>query len=172
MHRYSLAARDVADNALSANRIAAARAIDQHVALAFDHDGVVIAKDAPHDAGDCAGLVRMSLRLQCRPPSKASRPPAARAPAPAAPNIFHSRCRTSGRRPCPVHIRGRTFSNSSSLISLNAMRYLRASFSISLRPISMERSRWCTLSQCLILLRERDDLTSRASRGWACGRPG
>jgi hypothetical protein len=39
------------------------------------------------------------------------------------------------------------------------MRYLRASFSISFFPISMARSRWWTLSQCLILLRARDDLT-------------
>src|ERR1039457_2555507 len=37
VHRDSLAAGDVADNALPANRIAAARAVDQHISLAFDH---------------------------------------------------------------------------------------------------------------------------------------
>src|SRR5512135_3401886 len=41
-------------------------------------------------------------------------------------------------------------------MSLSATRYLRASFSISLRPISSARSRWWMLSQCLILLRARE----------------
>src|SRR6267154_198476 len=59
--RDSFSTRDIADNALSANRIATARAVDQHIALAFDHDGVVIAKDAPDHAGDSAGLVGESL---------------------------------------------------------------------------------------------------------------
>src|SRR6266851_686270 len=53
----SLATRNVADDALSTNGIATAGAVDQHIALTLDHDGVVVAKDAAHNAGDGAGLV-------------------------------------------------------------------------------------------------------------------
>ena len=40
VHGDAFAARDVADDGLAANGIATARAVDQQVAVAFDHDGV------------------------------------------------------------------------------------------------------------------------------------
>src|SRR5579863_6423536 len=56
VHRHALAARDVPDNSFAANRIAAAGAVDHHVSLAAHGDGVVIAEDAAHHAGNSAGL--------------------------------------------------------------------------------------------------------------------
>src|SRR5580693_8182643 len=56
VHSHALASGDVADNAFSANRITTLRAINQHVALPANGDGVVVAEDAAHDAGDCARL--------------------------------------------------------------------------------------------------------------------
>src|ERR1700689_3211325 len=61
VHRHALATSDVAHDALSPNRIATARAVDQHVTLALDHDGVVIANHALPHARDSARLVRESL---------------------------------------------------------------------------------------------------------------
>src|SRR5947209_585797 len=46
VHCNSLATSDVANDGFSSNRIATTRTVDQHVALALDHDGIVIAKDA------------------------------------------------------------------------------------------------------------------------------
>src|SRR5579859_591102 len=53
---HAFAARDVADDALAADGIAAAGAVDHHVSLAADGDAVVVAEDAAHHAGDGAGL--------------------------------------------------------------------------------------------------------------------
>src|ERR1700722_4368154 len=63
MHRHSFAARDVADNAFSADGITTAGAVDQHIALALDHDRVVVTKDPAHHAGDGSGLRTQSLGL-------------------------------------------------------------------------------------------------------------
>ena len=78
MHGDAFAARDVADNAFAANRIATARAVDQHVALPADRDGVVIAEDAAHHAGDAARLRgqtldSMSPAMECVAPAGSKR---------------------------------------------------------------------------------------------------
>src|SRR5258708_9785763 len=63
VHRDSFAASDVADDAFSADGITTAGAVDQHIALAFDHDGVVVAKDAANYVRNGAGLIGESLGL-------------------------------------------------------------------------------------------------------------
>src|SRR5579871_824644 len=52
----TFAAGDVADDGFAANGIAAAGAVDEHVALTFYGNGVVVAEDAAHDVGEGAGL--------------------------------------------------------------------------------------------------------------------
>src|SRR5258708_5486529 len=52
MHGHAFAPRDVADNTFATNGIATSGPVDEHVALAFDRDGVVIAEDAANDAGN------------------------------------------------------------------------------------------------------------------------
>src|SRR5271166_2227713 len=59
--RDSLAAGDVSDDAFAADGVTTAGAIDEHIALAFDHDGIVIAKYAADDAGNSTGLVGKAL---------------------------------------------------------------------------------------------------------------
>ena len=52
MHRDALSPGDVANDAFAADGVTTAGAVDQHIALAFDHDGVVVAKNAADDTGD------------------------------------------------------------------------------------------------------------------------
>ena len=49
MHSHAFAARDISDDAFAADRIAAARAVDEHVSLAADCDGVVISEHPAHN---------------------------------------------------------------------------------------------------------------------------
>ena len=58
MDGNSFAARDVADDAFATDGVTTARAVDQHIALAFDGDGVLLAaEDTAHHAGDGSGFV-------------------------------------------------------------------------------------------------------------------
>src|ERR1700728_443627 len=61
MYGNAFAARDVADNSFATDRVATARAVDQHIALAADGDGIVIPEDAAHHAGDAPGLRSQTL---------------------------------------------------------------------------------------------------------------
>src|SRR5579871_5730120 len=56
VHRDAFAARDIANDAFTADRIATAGAVNHHVSLTADGDGIVIAEDAAHDAGNGAGM--------------------------------------------------------------------------------------------------------------------
>src|SRR5579863_1891310 len=49
MHGDAFAARDVSHDALTANGITTAGAVDEHVSLATDRDGVVVSEDAADD---------------------------------------------------------------------------------------------------------------------------
>src|SRR5580692_7840296 len=63
VHSHALASGDVADNAFSANRITTLRAVDQHVALPTNCDGVVVTEHSAHYAGNGARLRSQTLRL-------------------------------------------------------------------------------------------------------------
>src|SRR5579863_857263 len=53
MDSHAFAARDVTNDAFAADGVTTARAVDQHVALALDGDGVVVAaEDTAHYAGN------------------------------------------------------------------------------------------------------------------------
>ena len=78
---------------------------------------------------------------------------------------------TAARRSLPVATpySPAIFPYCSSEMSFIETRYLRASRSSNLRPISIACSRWCTASQCLILLRARELFVNVSqSREGAC----
>ncbi len=60
MHRHAFTARHVADHCLATNRIAAASAIDQQIAVPLNADGVAViaAKYAAHHAANTGLLIR------------------------------------------------------------------------------------------------------------------
>jgi len=62
VHRHAFAARDVADDLLAANRIAAARAVDQHIVDASHGDPVAPESDrALHHRGHAGGAGLLQL---------------------------------------------------------------------------------------------------------------
>ena len=151
--RHALAARDVADDLLAADRIAAARA---------EHHQVVDARDL--DLLFAAAEARAARRRRPALPaaSRAGDPPAPASPGPASARPCRSRSpRTARRASCAPILGQRLREAPRPRAASSALRSKRrASFSNSLRPSSMLRAPsprvWM---KCLILLRARDVTT-------------
>src|SRR5215469_4992038 len=63
MHRDALAACDVSDDVFPAYRVTTTGAVDEHVSLAADGDGVVVSEDAADHTGETTGLRSQAFRL-------------------------------------------------------------------------------------------------------------